>query len=846
MAQFNDNSSSSTSSPSFLGASRGSSSVGVRNVKADTSRGQAQVIRENAEVASDNADLAQVVNAAKFGVDLFTEADKYNQRAIENQAKTQLDNVNNEFGVRERTDLDDEAGTATPGQINDSEKELNRMQKAYKQGQLSETTYWARVNSVSRQLRANYPAYRDQIDKMVSGYTGAKPANALRRALQSERAQIERQSQAASGSEDNRRFQLRREISKMGIVLPDVENYSSDRLLDVITKANNGVARVAFKERQAKEENLTVEERERRWTQTLDADYGASVGRLQTMLFGDDSKINSLMTQAREQITNAKPISQDLQNKLKGEFAGVRNTFTQEIARLTAKYAGKVPPKAFDARIKMMKGIVDDLEESLTTSNGVGLLKHTTDLMKHLRDGDNVAVLNADPEIRRMAALRSVLGERAVNEYLMKDGRLLQVDTALAGITLDRTVGTGLPFKGEIAKAKLQGTYDPRQFRAVLDHVKSTITDPKSNAEMIFNSVKSLFGKENEGFITGLKFNERVQMWNVISTPEVAQAIKEKDKLMPGVAKQFVDWNISTFRDMIREDVNSITEAQDNRKFIDINYNAETAQFEITPRATRTSRSDGTTVQTVSDMIESGILEPGARDTVERLNGQLKVMKNSLAPFGEEDKILTTLATTLKQNRANFSSGLNTGVPGIESLWNSVLASVERVQDRLRTPTTERTSSPFDFGGRMNLGTAKPDGTIDLREGVDTDAIMKEVANVPADPEGRLSTILREWETFGQIRDKDIEFVAGLFSQRLMDPKVGIAAEIGELSQLYAEARTEEEKKAYLKELDVAIGVGQDTMKNYNPKFREIYKQDLIKRMKQSRAKGGGFVPPTQ
>ena len=143
--------------PSFLGASRGRSAVAAKKTQADTSGAAVQ-----SDVDFDQGQTAQ--KSAALGLSLFKVVDEGIQRKQQTNLQAKIDIIDNEFGVSDRTDLDVEAGTATPAQIGTAGKELERLAKAQASGQLRDSHYWARVNSVVRQMRAKFPAYRDQID----------------------------------------------------------------------------------------------------------------------------------------------------------------------------------------------------------------------------------------------------------------------------------------------------------------------------------------------------------------------------------------------------------------------------------------------------------------------------------------------------------------------------------------------------------------------------------------------------------------------------------------------------------------------------------------------------------
>lgn len=116
-----------------------------------------------------------------------TAVDEGIKAKIEQDVFDQVDAVQAEFGIPEATDLQADPGEKSfrtmPIGVQRAGAQLDTLQQAYQSGALRESHYWARMNSMVRQLRGKYPGYRAEIDQMVSSVTGARPANALRSAL---------------------------------------------------------------------------------------------------------------------------------------------------------------------------------------------------------------------------------------------------------------------------------------------------------------------------------------------------------------------------------------------------------------------------------------------------------------------------------------------------------------------------------------------------------------------------------------------------------------------------------------------------------------------------------------
>ena len=64
-----------------------------------------------------------------------------------------------------------------PQNIQNVGQKVDMLQKAMESGRLSETDYYGRVNALAKQLRSQFPGYRDEVDREIARVTGVHPAN---------------------------------------------------------------------------------------------------------------------------------------------------------------------------------------------------------------------------------------------------------------------------------------------------------------------------------------------------------------------------------------------------------------------------------------------------------------------------------------------------------------------------------------------------------------------------------------------------------------------------------------------------------------------------------------------
>lgn len=112
--------------------------------------------------------------------------DEYYKGTIGDQVEKEIDAINVEIGVEGvATNLGQiDVGTGnidapTPPSLVEAARQIEDATTAFKTGNYPEMYYWARVQALTKALRARYPGYRDWIDNQVARHTGNTPANQL-------------------------------------------------------------------------------------------------------------------------------------------------------------------------------------------------------------------------------------------------------------------------------------------------------------------------------------------------------------------------------------------------------------------------------------------------------------------------------------------------------------------------------------------------------------------------------------------------------------------------------------------------------------------------------------------
>ena len=108
--------------------------------------------------------------------------DDFFQGRVRQESDSAVHSLFDEFGVQDavtaETDISN-PNQPTPIEVQRSGREIDKLSKAFKQGSLDQRHYYARLSSITRQLRARYPGYKQHVDQAVSRALGTPGHQAL-------------------------------------------------------------------------------------------------------------------------------------------------------------------------------------------------------------------------------------------------------------------------------------------------------------------------------------------------------------------------------------------------------------------------------------------------------------------------------------------------------------------------------------------------------------------------------------------------------------------------------------------------------------------------------------------
>lgn len=529
--------------------------------------------------ASPNTALGTLFSGIAEAVDTgVKEADRHTQEVIREEIFAESDKVLDEFGVGDATSFqeDAEGGTPRPQQLAMAGENLDRLQLAYEKGALKESHYWARMNSVVRQLRQRYPGYRAEIDDMVSSITGGKPANQLRNALFSEwnatkgetpREKLvdwamknghlppdyfDRENSQAPYTDT----ELQARISNRTATLQDIQNVRAQNGL-AIEQGTMNTANIekAFR----REAHTAVQEIISDTTSAL----GASYEQLQSRIAeARTSAIAGAAESPVELLQMAAQLEQDLTLMLNQKFT------EQWDADPTHSYVSQLDKKQKDDAIASAMVPIQLIKQALASDDPFALMGAVTTEMTARKELVDREILDSINGIEEISAMTRAVGPEIAGLVLDAGGAegltaliksVYNWSAARAANKLrDGSSASIADTLGKIAEVGGKQT-DYNAVIAQWQGIANQVTAGDVPLEVVQSYVQFMFGPESQQVLAAMNDASKFEYYKKVSSPQVTkQMLALRDNGDQDSWDTYQAWTVDNFRVLFQQSVQEL------------------------------------------------------------------------------------------------------------------------------------------------------------------------------------------------------------------------------------------------------------------------------------------------
>lgn len=406
---------------------------------------------------------------------------------------------------------------------------IDRLNAARKAGKINDTYYTQQLNSIAKNMRNQYPGYRDYIDEKIKGVTGMDPANAYYRNLMED---INRNNTAAKSAKDPIESFIRQRSNLDG--MPEMANLYKAGKID-----ENGIYEWANKQ-EAQERQIKASEYTR-------AALKGSREEMATVYTKDftkiatgyvDTSLNTLQVgQGTTTAAGAMKLLDDMAadpSKFKGETVQQAVTVLQQhrdtLNRKIMQQANKVDPKTgesfssvmgvdktneiaksslsvLDSYISAINNDKVGLGTMITRQNAAVIEEGSRSLLKHPTRGGQLALT---------AALDKIAPKYA--EQFYQQGLIKNLDKDLGGLfTESQTEMATQPnflskqevvtAKQKIEEARGKNVAPGTNYYTNLVDVAKNIANPNAPDELKLNVARSFFHPSNVGMTDNFRMD---------------------------------------------------------------------------------------------------------------------------------------------------------------------------------------------------------------------------------------------------------------------------------------------------------------------------------------------------
>lgn len=485
---------------------------------------------------------------------------------------------------------------------------LEGLKEQYAQGNLSDSAYYAKQEAFVREVKARYPGYEDQVDKIVENKLGVNPANATRKAIQNDVEKLANKVQAQNDKWTNWERQNGGSISRL---YGGFENYQKGRADGSITKTSVE-ARVA--NLNAKEEgekaamtNIALSNADR-GLQGSQAKDVATVGATSVV----DQTYNNVV--AGFNITNFNELADSIRSGKRplpspderpvmlGQFslleqktnAALDNYFDKPVfdaaGHTTTRRALIGDQSVIDNIKKGATAKIDGLKKVIFGNEAPSIFQYESTLSAARQESANTSVYNALPNLLNEKAVRDKVGDDMTYMLYSTQPKINEARTkGIAELNWGQIANGGYTISKSLEDARRSGINDGDLNKRMIEDTKKFIQHPEllRDRSVQSNAVEHLFGGSDNQLLTQkvLAAGGRQAATTFFTSVTDDKTVKAISKMDNEHKTMFVSWAEGAWPTVYQteaENANQSAKTNTERNSLKLNFDPSAGKFYYT------------------------------------------------------------------------------------------------------------------------------------------------------------------------------------------------------------------------------------------------------------------------
>lgn len=555
-------------------------------------------------------------------------------------------------GVRDEFTAAAGPNVQVPASLTNALGRTERLKRAYNEGKIKDSTYWARLNTETKALRARFPGFEEEIDRAMAQVTGAIPANRLRSALLRENLPSRK---GKSPQEERMDFVLKwgKYLNKQwtdGILSGQKSLTAATR---VISTQLSGEQTLEMAKAQREDRRGKREETKEQLEDDVQLEVDLAL-RDSAALAELDQHLEGLSVDLEGRARKGVPVSPQEKIELETNLAA----YLREYENTINKIFNKNPGLSAEAQKRIRAAGLERAREltNAITNEDYGTAGLAVRMLNAMRDQTMHQFMSKD-SLRNAFAIKRMLGPDALLQFgsFSPPGGTPSLQNQVQRDLYLFTMYDNLMSPDPKSLSQWHESFDiftggkkkKAAFDKAVNDLTKTISDPSTPTEGLMKVATKLY--KDPSLIAQL--GDQNHKFNVFMKATAPNARRRMQDLREAGEQrsweQFSTFTQTGFRDLflnVRDDIRSQLRSTTSR--YQVRYNSATRQIDLLPK-------DGRGIITrLFDPLAEGTLDESLKENVKRINAALRhvipvmeienpkgvdsALRNMLLPFGIE------------------------------------------------------------------------------------------------------------------------------------------------------------------------------------------------------------------
>lgn len=638
--------------------------------------------------------------ALSSGADLLDKelvaTDKLRKEQIRSDLTTQVDRTRDQEINKGASLLgynQDAAQVELPGPLKDSLNRAKVMGDAKGAGRIGGSHYMMLLDATARQLRTNYPGYREHIDNVMADLVGTTPANQIVKDLQSE-------IRSGQSDEDKQRRKFVEHHMNAGSI-PGNYKVSADFMptdlngkpVDFAQFSNDVVVLTKNKYDNETTRNNLAEEKSRgevsksNFTRAAHREVAIDLQQAMTSAQGPSRKFIEGI-EALEAKAGGRPYSPEEEGQVRAAMSAVRNQFLSaqraklfEVNKQGFSFAAEIGKDGVEDVIKTYDQYLHTLEDRAVNKD-TGFLKFNTILTESIKASDIATAYKTDNVMRLLNVVKEGYGTQGMSVIMSSSEAIRSWGTSLfeKKALLEPAKSVGAIFD----EMKAAGNVSNEAYMNVLNNKIRILNTPEAPMKLIEDQAKGLFGPENADFLSKIA-NPHGTYLKMAGNPQTVNTMAKLKDTNPELYTNWRNWVTGSFQQVgvpLANQANAIAMEEG----YNLTYDPKTYSYRL---------------DAASNFKMNNAVGRSYQDQITKLNTSIQAVVPMLKKEGGD--VEGQVQELVRSLGINTSATKQTGV--MQSLWEAVDNSFRAAKGEVPSsgPGSSTGTQPRHIAGLLDL-----------------------------------------------------------------------------------------------------------------------------------------------